>query len=333
MSRQHRSIVTMPYCASMKATFLRFWTASFLLAMLASSLSGCGPLYEHETEAREYARQVAPTVGAGETRQKVRSVLGKPLVDAPTLGLEVYRKSGRDIGIGWVLVPWAPVPYLGDKAAAVALVLYDEKHLVTELASGLWEGTRHAFGHDSVDANGFSFTNVSSDEPATLLSPPVASKYLATVPPSDGRCSVFFVMDRCPLETIHLDGREIADFPNAGRYCEVDDERYQPVNHVLYGTLLWIQVRPGKHTINVSQRLRSGDFEKAFECEAGDSVYAELQGSRLVPDAWYGTRLEGSVHIAKSPPVTLMSQDQARFMLWHEGSWFGAPNSAYLEWK
>lgn len=317
----------------MRATFIRFWPIIFLVALAVSSMPGCGTLYEHEADARDYASQAVPTVVVGDTRDKVRSVLGKPLVDARTIGLEVYRESGRDFVVGWIFVPWAVIPAPGDKAVAVVLVLYDEKQVVTEVASGLWEETNYRFARDSVDAGGFSFVNVSSEEPATLLSPPVASKDEATMPANDGRCSVFFVMNRCPMETIRLDGRKIADFHLAGQYCRVDGERYQPANHVLYGTVLWIQTRPGKHTINVSQRARFGDFEKAFECEAGDAVYAELQGRRLVPDAWYVRRLEGSIHITNLPPEKLISQDGKRFILWHEGSWFGAPNSQQLEPK
>jgi hypothetical protein len=305
---------------------MRLVLTAILFAALACLLSACGGvLYEHRTDVPDLPDKVVSTLATGDTREKVRSMLGEPLVDAPALGLEVYRKSGRDFGVAWIIAPWVPVPAWGDKAVVVIMVLYDEHQAVTEIASTVWEETHYRFGGDSADAGGFSFVNVSSEEPATLLSPQIVSQDVAMMLTNDGRCSVFFVMDRCPMETIHLDGREIADFHWAGQYCEVDDARYQPVNHVLYGTVLWIQTQPGWHSIKVSQRALFGDFEEAFECEAGDAVYAELQGSRLVPDSWYGRRLEGSIHITKSAPETLMSQDVTRFILWHEGSWFGQP--------
>ena len=294
---------------------------------LTCFLSACGgTLYERETDLPEYLSKTN-SISIGETRQKVRSVLGEPLLDLKTLKLEVYRKSGRDIAVLWVFLPWVPVPTWGDKDVAVVLVLYDEQGKIREVSSQLWEGERFGFEAASVDAGGFSFVNISHKPPATLLSPPITSQDLVNIENNHKLCSLIFVMDRCPMQTIFLDGYEIADFPNVGAYCDVYGGFHDRFNQILFDALLWIQIEPGGHGINIRQRKTSvGDFEKSFECRPGEIVFTKLRGTQFVPDAWYVRRLEGSIHTTNDITDILSGLEGARFILWHEGSWYGLPN-------
>ena len=285
--------------------------------------SGC-TYYEHKTDVPDVPKKVASTLAVGDTRARVRSVLETPLVDAPTLRLVVYKKTGRDIGVGWIIAPWAILPFWGDATVAVVLVVYDDEGIVTDISAKTWEEENYRYEYGSVTAGGFRFLNTSSKEPATLLSPPLSVKEMASIPADETSCSLILVMGRCPMEKIVLDGDEIADFPYAGGYCEVEDSSYQPAGHGLYDTLIWKRIKPGMHRIKVGQRLRAGNFEQSFECRSGETVYAELIGHRYVRDSWYG-RLEGDIRITKVIPNSLAGVDGLRFILWHSGKWYGLP--------
>ena len=304
--------------------------AGLIIAVHVFLLPGCGMLYEHKSDVPGLQNEVASTLAIGDSRQKVHSLLGEPLVDVPDLGLEVYRKSGRDYAVLWIIAPWVPLPAWGDKTIVVVMVVYDAQGMVEDISVGSWEETRYRYAYASVDAGGFSFLNTSRKGPATLLAPPVSSGELFATAAGDKTCSLIFVMGRCPMETIVLDGVKIADFPNSGQYCSVDDSGYSHApnqsSHVLYGTLLWMQVKPGMHQISVGQRLRSDDFQVSFECRPGETVYAELRGRQYKPDSWHGRRLEAAINITRGTPDNPDELDGSRFILWHAGSWFGLPN-------
>lgn len=71
------------------------------------------------TQVRSMSDEVKVKLSRGDSRQRVRSVLGDPLVDARSHGVEVYRKSGRDLPYFWAILP-APLPWPGRKVTAVA---------------------------------------------------------------------------------------------------------------------------------------------------------------------------------------------------------------------
>jgi uncharacterized protein YceK len=303
---------------------LRF--AGLFFLTFISLLSGCGTLYEHKSDVPGFPYEVTSTLAIGDTREKVHSVLGEPLVDAPDHSLEVYRRSGSDFSVGWIIAPWVPLPVWGDETIVIVLVVFDEQEIVRDISVGSWKETNYRFGSNAVDAGGFSFLNTSFKEPATLLAPPVSSKDLVAFATDHKTCSLIIVMGHCPMEKTLLNGHVIADFPYSGMSCSVEGGTSQLSGHELYDTLLWKRIEPGMHKISVRQRMFSGNFEESFECKPGEIIYAQLRGTKWNRERWTVHRLEGAIHVTKGNQHNLAELDGTRFILWHSGTWFGMPN-------
>lgn len=294
-------------------------------------LSGCGMLYESKSDIPDLPDEVSSTLVIGDTRQKVHSLLGEPIIDAADYKLEVYRKRGRDFAVGWIIAPWVPIPFVGEKSVVIVMVLYDGQNKVKEIKAGSWKQTQHRFGTNAVNADGFTFININHKEPATLLSPPISSKGIVASKEVTGICSLILVEGNCPMEKILLNGHEVADFPYAGFDCNIEGAAYQAPRRVLKGNLLWKRIKPGINTLRIRQRMFSGNFEKTFECKPGETVYARLVGEKWHREPWTFHKLEGDIHITKDDPDNPTEYDGARFILWHSGTWFGMPNMTYYQ--
>lgn len=120
----HRILAGLTYCA-------------FVL-VLAGCAAGHGTW--HRTEARNLPDELAVKLSVGDSRQKVRQALGEPLLDGRKLGVELYRKSGRDIDYDWALIIYVPLvtPALGQKVIVYAMVAYASHDLVKEVATDFW---------------------------------------------------------------------------------------------------------------------------------------------------------------------------------------------------
>ena len=123
-----------------------------IIAGFFVALSGCGYGVWHKTTVRNVPEEVNATISIGDTRQKVRSLIGDPLIDARDIGVEVYRNAGRDVDVILAIVP-IPVP--GDKAVVFILVVYDEDDVVKVIAPRIWGGQLSW----KLGADGFIFTN------------------------------------------------------------------------------------------------------------------------------------------------------------------------------
>lgn len=309
---------------------MRIGIPTFITSVFSLLLLGCGVLYEHKSDVPDYPDEVKSTLSIGDTSHKVHSVLGDPLIATPDHRLEVYRKSGSDFAVLWIFFPWVPLPAWDDKVVVVVMILYDDQEIVSDISVGTWKEERHRFGFNSVDADGFSFINTSHKKPATLLGPPISSEDLEAYRADNESCSIIFVMGNCPMEKISLNGHVIADFPYVGMNCGVEHSTYQPtgLRRTLKGNLLWKRIKPGTNQIRIQQRILSGNFDKSFECEPGETVYARLIGKKWHREPWTFHHLEGSIHITKNTPDNLIEFDGARFILWHSGEWFGMPDIA-----
>ena len=79
------------------------------------------------TELRDFPAEVSSSLSRGDTREKVYSVLGEPLVDASKLDLQVYQHSASDItfDIALPFIPfWTPDVYV------FSLVTYSDKRFL-----------------------------------------------------------------------------------------------------------------------------------------------------------------------------------------------------------
>lgn len=280
--------------------------AGLIISGFVFALSGCigGEGVLRQSPIWVFYDEVNANLSRGDTRQKVRSILGDPLLDAQDYRLEVYRKAGRDIDYMWALVP-IPIPLPGDKAELIVLVVYDEDDVVKEIETRVWSASRLM----TVAAGGFHFTTSSSDT-QTLLGPSISWKDLAEMKAVDEKCALVLVNGMCAMGQVSLDDHEIVDLSLADVGCR----------GYFNGTFIRKNILSGKHHLSVRQK--HDEFESEFECESGENVYAELEAT-FIPDWWHGPRLEGTISINKSPYKNLFDMDTLYPILWHRGFWYG----------
>jgi len=276
----------------------------------------------------EAERKLSP----GDTRQQVRSLLGHPLIDSQRLGVEVYQLTGRDTDVLWG-PPYIPIPFPGNKVRAVMLVVYDDRNIVKDIASGLWEygykgGERVLAGTKFwISAGGFSFANlVPHSPPDTLVGPPIAPEELTTAPITGDKCALILLVTDCPMQKTSLDNSLIANFFPA--HCYPGKPLISKYDSI-YGMFIRKEIVPGRHVLSVHQRFPYGEFEKTFVCSQGETLYAQLEAQIIVKDrlSWGGKyQLEGSIMLNKSAPRSIVKDNKLRPILWHKGLWYVRPN-------
>jgi hypothetical protein len=291
----------------MNMRLVRRVIAGLILSGFVFALSGCigGGVWD-PTEAKNLEAKLS----IGDTRQKVRAVLGEPLLDARSLGLEVYRKTGRDLEYFWVIWP-IPVPSPGDKVIGYVLVDYDEQDVVSEFAADYWVPIYGRGKHADlwITAGGHHFLNTE-----TLLAPAIPWEKLAEATPSDNACTLVLVMGECLMGQVSLNNLEIADLSPgvcAGYW-----------NNNLYGTFIRKEISPGTHRLDIHYKQGRGDFETVFSCESGETVYAELEAD-TVDDKRHMYRFEGVISISKSLTENIIKMGDLSAILWHRGTWYG----------
>ena len=282
----------------------------FVLSGFAFVLSGCAEeVVLRESPIWDFPDEVKASLSKGDTRGKVRSILGDPLVEARRYRLEVYRKAGTDIRGVWVLpIPIAlPMPG-GDEGKVIVLVVYDEDDVVKVIATRLWAGG----GTWKIAAGGFHFVNTYGSEPETLLGPSVSWKYLSEMKAVDGRCALVLVNGMCGIadvEQLSLDNQVIINLSSADGFCR----------GTLNGTYIPMDISRGKH--HLSARTKHSQFETEFKCESEEHVYVELEVTSI-PDWWWGKRFEGEFSISKTPSKNVIEMGELNPILWHRGTWY-----------
>ena len=310
--------------------------AGFLLSVLIMVLAGCGTVKTYPSKARELPDTVGTKLSVGDTRQKVRTLLGVPLIVNKSLGLEVYRLTGRDIDVDMVLLPIpipTPSPY---KVTAGALILYDEEDKIKDMAVDAmteeYYDAREAqlqFCSFRICAGGYRFVNTSAsgcDEPHTLIGPSISRDELSQKKPPAGKCSLVLLMNECPMEIVSLDNMQIADLSPAGAECGSHESEH-------FRTFVQKDINPGMHRLVVTQRthVQNRDFKTDFECNDGETIYAELDvdvnyKSTYVFGVKWGAKkfIDGELSVSNSPSKNnITNKSGLSPILWHKGEWYG----------
>lgn len=189
--------------------------AGLILSGFVFLLSGCGGALI-STNARDLPDEVNAKISRGDTRQKVHSVMGTPWVEVPTLGVDIYYQSGRDIVV--ILSP-VPLPIPDEKVSAAVLVSYDHEGLVDEVVSEL----ATVYDEPCISSRGLSLIKAGTDELDTILAPPIDLETLVDISPMEGDCSLVLIMGECPMREVLVDNNQIADLGNAEGFCPWDD--------------------------------------------------------------------------------------------------------------
>ena len=324
----------------MNARFIRSIIGTLVCVVSVFVLNGCADVIgSHRTQVRDMPAKIEHKLSPGDTRQKVRALLGQPLIDSRRLGVEVYQLTGRDLDI--ILFAILPAPVPGTKVIVTVLVVYDHHDIVKNIASGLWENniSKPKLSEVWVNAGGFSFTNLSPHPfipPDTLIGPPISRKEFTTEPITSGRCALIFLPNDCLNGKVSLDSSLFADFKYLGRDLGRGFGRglgrgglcFSP-SHTKYDTFhkLFIrkEIAPGHHELSVHERILHGEFERTFVCRQGETHYAQLEVQNIIRN-WWVDRLEGSLTINTTVPDRIAEVDELRPILWHRGLWYVPPN-------
>ena len=274
------------------------------------TLIGCGGGILRKSEVRDIQGKTQVELSIGDTRQKVRSILGEPFVDGNDPSIEVYRKTGMDIDFIWAVYP-IPVPLPGDQVIGYALITYDADNLVTGIAADYWiELDTSQHGDFWITAGGYHFLNIWRQEPVTVIGPAIPWDKLEEQLPPEESCALILVMGECVMEKVAVDGQQIADLAPAGRFCS------HYANNNLYGTFLRTYMASGSHSLNINQVEKHSKFETGFVCESGDVIYAELENIDAYDDH------PVSISISNRPTKNIMKMGQLSPILWHRGVWY-----------
>lgn len=304
---------------------LRQIITGFIIAGSFIALYGCAAGVLRKTPVRDLPDEVNAKISIGDTRKKVRSILGDPLIDARNLGVEAYLHAGRDIDYFMIIYP-VPIPDFGKKVRVGILIVYDEKDMVKNVASDITSDFDDS--NFRITAGGFRFIGRFKD-PETLLGSPISWEELARTETVEGYCSLVLLMGKCPMESISLDNKHIYDLLPAGIFCShVDSDHHGTFVHSDYhGTFIQRNIWPGNHSLIIHQKTMVKDsiFKTTFECINGETVYAELDAVKITSDEWWHQyEIEGEITIRKSLPEILeIGIDRLSPILWHRGIWYG----------
>jgi hypothetical protein len=286
-------------------------------------LWNCATFAQFPTELRNFPAEVSSSLSRGDTREKVHSVLGEPLVDASKLNVQVYQHSASDItfDIALPFIPfWTPDVYV------FSLVTYDENGLVKDLEVMLLETNSGRFSDDIyLDAGDFSLINIKGSIPETLLGASIPWKELVqTTAPKEG-CALVILMGECPMSKVLLDKTPIVDLHPAGFYCNPELQQSERRKHKLYRTFVKRDIKPGKHLMEM--RVKGArELEAIFECKYGETIYAEINAKSYSDKGfWHGMHLEGIILLHTKPPKSLVEMGELRPILWNRDTWYGAP--------
>lgn len=281
-------------------------------------LSGCVIIPIHQTEVRNLPDELGVKLSVGDTREKVRNILGEPLIDARSLGLEVYRQSGSDIGIALIPIP-IPGP-INERVMVKIVVLYDETDKVKEIGAYATNLRESVGGYRFIDYEYDSIGKLDS-----LLGPPVSWDELTQLSVPKDKCSLVLLMGECPMEIVSLDNRQIIDLSPAGIECGLAGSKY-------FSAFVKKDITPGTHRLLVRQttQVEESDFDSVFDCASGEAIYVELDASIVRHAHWWtpSFELEGDLVISKTLPRTRKQIERTQGLsqiLWHNGRWYGPP--------
>ena len=263
---------------------------------------------------------VKTKLSPGDKREKVRSILGDPLIGATDFDLEVYRHDGTDTYVYLFFLPNFGVRYY-----VVTLVVYDDNDVVKEIKTGV-RTTRFPHGAAfSIDAGGYSFLNIDDEDPETLLAPAISHKELAGTVISKEGCTLVLLMGDCPMGKVSLDKILIADLSQADRFCEPELNHPYKIQQKIYKSFIRKAITPGSHRLNMT--VVSDKFTSNFECKKGDVVFAELEVDGMDYDPIFGWKKKGNISISKTAPESIVNMGMLRPILWNKDTYYWPLNN------
>ena len=206
--------------------WIKFLLAGLIISGFVIGLFGCGAIGFTESRVRDLPDEVNVKLSIGDTREKVRSILGEPLIDARSIGLEVYRRTGSDLDYYWII--YLPIFLPGEKVTVVVLVVYDHEDVVKIITSELLP----PYKYHCVNAG--EYCVLRSDwggELDTIPGPPIDWRMIEDTKPQDGSCSLVLIMGDCPVDKAFLDNQMIADLERAAKYCPAKNKPWSEIQH------------------------------------------------------------------------------------------------------
>jgi len=305
--------------------------------MVALPLTGCGWETTRPSKVWSLLEQVEADLTPGDKREKVHNTLGKPQLDLPSYGIEIYQQSGRDIELYYPNIP-LPFPFPGQQVSGVVAVSYDHEDGIKEIKADLVSQLpEQCIGIGTIELAKSGGTDLD-----TLFGPPITRDELSEAATSEGGCALVLLMGECPMGDVFLDDQKIVGLGGAPIFCPLHVKdgqlKYEPTSdysdcgllnkHYFYGTFIRRDVTAGSHRLTIKQR--NDNFSTTLICEPDETAYVELEAHRL-SDNWtggtthiwgYGERFDGRVLTSKRLPKNLDDAQSLRPIIWHRGTWY-----------
>ena len=310
----------------MSIRIVKWQVVGFALSFFIFVLSACTPSYEmRPIELRDFPAEASDSLFPGDTREKVYSVLGEPLIDASKLGVQVFQHSAPSGVYGAGGPAGSRSLQLPKDVYVFSLVTYDENKLVKDFEMILWGYSSFPW-KDYIYLDGFSFFGIGRGSmPQTLLGPSISSKELVETAAPEKGCTLIVLFSECSMAKISLDKVRIIDLGWTPYYCRPGLDQSERREHNYYGTYIKKEIYEGVHKIEMSKGRWDKKFESNFECEHGETIFAEFKAHGCEKVPWHGIEPVGAISIYRPSSDSIIEGDTLWPILWHGGVWYGPP--------
>lgn len=300
----------------MTRTLVRLLACSVALLLTACFTFTSG--VEEPDLASESAR-VASQIEVGQTtRQEVRRLLGTPIFEDPSWGIELYRSKHTDMSTEWLVAP-LPVPgwvkFVDYRL--YPLIVYSSSDVVEGIGAGRYtednveDGPKRPRG-TGAEVLGITLAIDPCEEPwcLWLLAPADRSVPTLRAPPAPGRCVINI---RSPDQGVKvaLDDRTLLRRMVPGSQC---------CDFIATGPwFVRVTVSPGKHEVRATPTRwfdRSPGKHKVLATPSGwpDGVDSLVQTIDCRGDQWFVVSIAREIEVLDSPDAI---PEDARLILFH----------------
>jgi len=255
------------------------------------ALAACAGVPVHRTDVdKKLPDQVAPIAVGQSDRPQVRALLGEPQLASNYWRFDLFRSSGRNVGLGVLYI----VPFsMTQDVDALALVTYDSNGKVLALDKGVDRAIPGWGEHEPplmLKAGDAIVVSQVGRTTSLSVSANQRDAYLSEVRPRD-RCTLVLGCDaerQCP-STLTVDGKAQPPLATTPASAPSRAEAPQPPPYTLRAWLTPLTLAPGDHQLEA----RAGQeviAETKIHCSAGELLYAlidsPIQVSSGMPPAF-----------------------------------------------
>lgn len=276
-----------------------------LVALILSifTLSGCFGTVTRSSIPEQVDAAMVKIQPHKTSRNKVRELLGEPIISSDLWRVEVYRSdAGKNVGLLYFIVPIGAEDVVG-----YTLVVYDKNWVVKEYDYEI-------FVEDELEVSLYSrnFSFIAGKPLAgryseTLIAADSLSEHESQATKSTGGCIINLLNRRGKGYSIHLDGDLLLEIP----FISLGDVYYRTT------------IPSGSHELKlIAYTFTPRSFQSGFSCAQGEELYlsTKLYTIKHKDDSWSPFRNKMDISVDYSLPET--QHDGYMRVIHHQGKWW-----------